>query len=324
MDGRQVEDVEAQLGHVGQPGDHILEGAVAARLGRGGAGEELVPGREAGERAVHLNLQLALVAAREAARQVGRHKRCQLRMEGGGMIAGPQALLIAPQSRRIRLRGVGRGLGHQLSADQQVHAHILAGLDALMELMLPCAEAIHPADHGVAVAPELADGEAAAPAVVHQRLHGRFAPIVVARAAVADRAGDHIVAIGEGVALNDDHVADHALDRVAPTIDLWRYPLDHHPAAALADCCGQSVKGGCGLHRRARSGLFRLRRHGSSLLFCAHYVPAFYRRQFTVSNMAPGLQRMAMRQNVCQPRRVELIARLGWHALSRSLRATPG
>src|SRR5262249_1637749 len=48
VDGRQVEDVEAQRGDVGQAGLDVLEGAVAARLRGAGAREQLVPGAVAG------------------------------------------------------------------------------------------------------------------------------------------------------------------------------------------------------------------------------------------------------------------------------------
>src|SRR5690606_23416776 len=53
MDRRQVDDVEAERGDLGDPALRVAEGAVTTRLRALRAGEELVPGRETRLRAVH-------------------------------------------------------------------------------------------------------------------------------------------------------------------------------------------------------------------------------------------------------------------------------
>src|SRR5438046_8704176 len=61
MDGRQVEHVESQACHVWQPGDHVLQRAVAAsRLG-GRAREELIPRRELRELWIDGDLELPMI-----------------------------------------------------------------------------------------------------------------------------------------------------------------------------------------------------------------------------------------------------------------------
>ncbi len=42
------------------------------------------------------------------------------------------------------------------------------------------------------------------------------------------RGGDLVVAVAEDVGLDLDHVADHALDRMAAAVELGLDPLDHH------------------------------------------------------------------------------------------------
>ena len=82
VDRRQVEDVEAHAGDVGQALLHVAEGAVPAGLGGRRAGEELVPGAEPGPLAVHPDAEHAV--ERRAGRAVGvpGHDRRERRLEG--------------------------------------------------------------------------------------------------------------------------------------------------------------------------------------------------------------------------------------------------
>ncbi len=76
MDGREVQHVEAEPGHVGQARLDVAEGAVHASLRRGRARKQLVPGAEARalgidherQLAVELRLQAAVGVARDDAR----------------------------------------------------------------------------------------------------------------------------------------------------------------------------------------------------------------------------------------------------------------
>src|SRR5690606_20775529 len=61
VDGWQVEDVEAQLGDVVQPVDHVTQGAVARLAVHGRAWKQLVPCTEAGARRIHHDVELAPV-----------------------------------------------------------------------------------------------------------------------------------------------------------------------------------------------------------------------------------------------------------------------
>jgi hypothetical protein len=51
VDRREVEHVEAQVAHIGQPRDHVVEGAVGHAFAHR-AGEKFVPGAEDGALAV--------------------------------------------------------------------------------------------------------------------------------------------------------------------------------------------------------------------------------------------------------------------------------
>jgi hypothetical protein len=63
------------------------------------------------------------------------------------------------------------------------------------------------------------------------------------------------VPVGEGVGLDDDALADRALERVAPAVDLRRDGLDRDPAAALARLrpgAARASAAGCGRFDRSR------------------------------------------------------------------------
>ena len=78
---------------------------------------------------------------------------------------------------------------------------------------------VDPALHLEAVAAQLADAEGGGPAVVDQRAHGDFGPVVGAFAVREQRGGDGVVAVGEDVGFDADLVADGALGGEASGID---------------------------------------------------------------------------------------------------------
>ena len=55
MDGRQIENVEAQVADGGQPSDDIVESTVALRRLRGRSGEQFVPRGEPRLRALNID-----------------------------------------------------------------------------------------------------------------------------------------------------------------------------------------------------------------------------------------------------------------------------
>ena len=72
MDGRQIHDIEAELGDVVEPRLGIAQRAVRAiRAGR--AREQLVPRRADGETALDVHDELAVVARRQRAIRCARH-----------------------------------------------------------------------------------------------------------------------------------------------------------------------------------------------------------------------------------------------------------
>ena len=74
---REIEDIKAHAGDVGQPRNDIAERPVASWLSRRRAGKKLVPRREAGQGAVNRHLQLAVVGRRVAVRQIKAHQAGQ-------------------------------------------------------------------------------------------------------------------------------------------------------------------------------------------------------------------------------------------------------
>ncbi len=224
--------------------------AVAAERAR----EELVPGREPGQRAIDPHGHGEVGVGRVWARVVGRHELGQGRVErrrGGGLgIVRGQAVAPPPELRRGgRRRACGRRL-HQLRADGQLDPHVLAGLDPAAELVAPGGEAIDPGPHRVGVAAEHLDGERRREAVVAERLHAHLVGAALALAAVADDRGDDVVAVGEDVGGHVDLVAGDPLHAEAAGVDARAKVLDHDPPPAVDVRNGAARKlAGCPRHR---------------------------------------------------------------------------
>ena len=86
---------------------------------------------------------------------------------------------------------------------------------------------IEPGDDRINIAPELRGDKAAAPAVVHQRRHRRFAPFFILLAPKQQRAGNRFVAVHENIGFHRHGIAPGALRRKLPAVDLRRNALDH-------------------------------------------------------------------------------------------------
>ena len=101
--------------------------------------------------------------------------------------------------------------------------------------MLPRPEAVDPGRDRVLVAADLLERERRAPAVVAERLHLDLVPLPVVRAgaAPAQHGANLVVAVGEGIGLDDHPVADDPLDREAAVVDARRDVLDDRSAAAV-------------------------------------------------------------------------------------------
>ena len=195
VDRREVDDVEAEAGELGQ---HLLDALEPAPRAR----KELVPGPEAGERAVGVDL--------ERANEPGR--------------LGPVALGRREGGRDVELEHL-----QQRSALLELALEVgLPGLDLPAQLVAPRLE---PVDPGL-------DRELPPPAAVHVKgagpavglfldlPHLDLVPLRGARRAVADRGAEQLVAVAEDRCPDLDLVADGALDRVAAAVELRPDVLD--------------------------------------------------------------------------------------------------
>src|SRR5260370_410976 len=133
-------------------------------------------------------------------------------LRAGGWAAAP------PERAAARGRvGPGEGLraaDHRGALQQLAREVGLAARDAPAHLLPPRAEGVGPGLDGVAVAGVGLEAEHAAPAVVVDRLQGRFPPGRLVVGAVADPRGQQIVALPGDVRGGREGVAHDALARV--------------------------------------------------------------------------------------------------------------
>ena len=240
VDRREVEHVEAEVLHVRQAADDVVEGAVPVRVARLRAREQLVPGGEARREPVGDHLERAVVARDSSrARRCGRRAPRSSRREGAASCAAePSSGCLEPaQQRRQRLSvGAGGALRRRLG-----DAHALDGLETqrlrrrllLADLVEPGAERVAPGLDRELVAGVALERKAAGPAVVVDEAHRRAAPLGLAGNAVEHRGGDLLVAVGEDVGPDLDGIADDALDRRAAAVDLRPHRLDDDAALAV-------------------------------------------------------------------------------------------
>src|SRR5207248_9510292 len=110
---------------------------------------------------------------------------------------------------------------------------LLATLDLAAKLVLERGEPVDPGLDAERPAPALVDGEAAAPAVVAERLERRLGPARRPRALVAHGCSEHVVAVAEERRADVDAVAERALDRVTAAVHLGLDALDLDPRRRL-------------------------------------------------------------------------------------------
>jgi hypothetical protein len=139
----------------------------AARLRRGGAGEQLVPGAEAGALRLDQHLELAVVARGVLQVGVARDEVVELVVHDE---PDPLRDVDAPRPARARATARacfasrparGRRRLEQLAADDEVDAHVLVRGEPLLHVAAPALERVEPRLERVAVAAELLDREAA-------------------------------------------------------------------------------------------------------------------------------------------------------------------
>jgi hypothetical protein len=142
-------------------------------------------------------------------------------------------LLEVPRGCPRRAAGTAASGLDQLGADEQVDTDVLAGRDALLEVVAPRPKTIHPADYREAVAADLFEWQGGTPAVVAVVLHLDLAPVICCLGAETEDDADLVVAVGEGIRLHDELIAHRSLDGEATAVDFGGDPLDDHAPAAV-------------------------------------------------------------------------------------------
>src|SRR5207237_1363104 len=110
--------------------------------------------------------------------------------------------------------GLG-GFTDQLRTDEKIDRQLLACRPALFQVALPGQERIGPAAHRVFVAPQPLDTERGGPMVIAEKLHPRFLPVLLPDKTKKHFRDDGVMAVGKYVGLDEDFLADRALDGIA-------------------------------------------------------------------------------------------------------------
>ena len=236
MNGREIDDVEAERCEAREREGGAEEGAVARRIGGLGSGKELVPRRERRALAIHPHLELARIGGEIGRRVVVIEQRVQLRIERDRDALGPLRARVANRERRgtelvarvAEARAPGRRVD-ELSAFEKLGRYVLPRANLFLELAPPRAEAVGPRFDRVCPPSHTVDLETTNPLVgVLLVDHGNGAPLCVGRAAVANAGGEEVVTVLENVGANFEGVANDALDGIASRIELRADAFDHH------------------------------------------------------------------------------------------------
>ncbi len=249
VDGGHIEDVEAHGGDSGEAGSYVVEGAVCAGLfsvgcrRAGGAGEEFVPGGEAGAFAVGPDGELGEVFGGEGEVGVLRHEG----HEGGGdgvfvegeVLVGERAKFDGGGGELPGVGGPGADGGdfQVVGANAEGEGYVLgAGFlsgKTLHEVGGPGVEVVDPGFDGEEVMTDLVEGEGGGPEVIRQGSEGGGLPLLGGGVTVAETGGDVVVAVREDGGGDGDGVADDALDGVAAVVDGGLDLFDDDAAAAF-------------------------------------------------------------------------------------------
>ena len=188
MNGRQVHDVEPEIGDPRQLRARFGEGAASTRIRTGRSREHLVPGAEA--RALAIDPDAPGWRRRRArAVRVPCHQRRELAVHPArhalfdgrrlGERIGPFEQPVRVGLRRSDLfRACGR-LANENRSFEQLQRHVLTRRRLHLHVAPPCEESIDPRDDRVLVPSRLADVEVRRPFVGARRAerHRRLAPL---------------------------------------------------------------------------------------------------------------------------------------------------
>ena len=231
MDRQHVQHVESHLRDVRDAPLGLGErrGRRPLRIATLRAGEELVPGTEPGALAVDHERQLRGPRAGAAVGMASHAGQQVLADEGrraGGLRACPahrgERLPHEPGVvRRLRLLGPEQRALDQDPALLELVRHRDRCVELLAQPVAPRAERIPPRLDGVDVAAVAEQLHVARPAIVVDRAHRRIAPGGLVVGAEQQHRVEQVVPVGEDVGGHHQLIADDALDRVAPAVQLW-------------------------------------------------------------------------------------------------------
>jgi hypothetical protein len=251
MDGRHVQDVEAHGGDLRQQRFDIGEGAVTRGIGRGRAGEELVPAGETGALAIDPEMQLLAgggvaevgVLGDELLNGIGERVLVERRLAVGHPAERGCDVLQMPG---VGSAGACGGLVDELRADVEGERDVLwrqvaldgvggVGLrvETLAKVGAPGIEVVDPGLDGEDPGAEAICGEASCPHVVGKGRHGGGAPVGLTFRFIEQPGGDMIMAVRKDGGGDFDLVAQEATGGIAAAVDLGLDLFDDNSVTAF-------------------------------------------------------------------------------------------
>ena len=248
VDGREVQDVEPHVGHVGQLRPDVGERPVAQWVRRGRAREHLVPRAEAGLLPIDRHREdlrhrrpvgvfalphevRQLIGEDELAQGGGARPRGDLLGDFTGQALGDRPEIRGDEGEHAAIRRLGpvRPGVDQFGSDVQFDRDVLTRLGPGPEIAAPGHERVHPGFDEKPVLTHRPHVEPGAPAIVDEGLHGHRGPHEVVVVAVPEVAGEHVVPIGDHIRLHGHRVPDRRLGRAPPAVHQRTDRLDHGP-----------------------------------------------------------------------------------------------
>ena len=224
MDRRQVHDVEAHIGDVGQPGFAIGKSSVLSRIRSSRAREQLIPCTEASANGINRNHKFTLELAGEPAVGIAPHDIIE-RAVGGSLTAN---LYVAFRAKRKGFAGQPTAIRtfrsdcrfvDQVCSNLIVDGRFVVGLNAFQQVAAPCFPMIDPSVNGEKVTAQFGEFEFACPTVVHQRAQRTLLPVAIALMTRKKNGGDGIVAVGKDIGFHAHGIAECPLSGKSASVN---------------------------------------------------------------------------------------------------------
>ena len=239
MNRRQIEHVEAHLGHIGQPSFTIFQSTVQIGFHGAGTRKHLVPSAECGFLSLYCHQERGGKTDRKSTIGILEHQLRELLRPGDirllvslrrvGQRCRPRLQqLLGLRGSRINRRA------DKLGADHQIRGHVLAGFDPLLKVPLPRREVIDPRLHRVLASPQHRDLKSSLPPVVPRRAHGNLLPARTPQGTKLDYRSENVVTVGEHPGPHHDALANYPFDWKTTAIHLGRQGFNRHPLPATS------------------------------------------------------------------------------------------